>query len=117
MADGDGGTERRIQDAAAIASMAVQIGNLATAMIRVEAGQSMLLQRLEATEQRSHENCRTCTTWTRLSELEKKDAANAERLKKVDDHESRLRFLELRVVSAAGALSAAIWAFDRFVLK
>ena len=106
MADGDGGTERRIQDAAAIASMAVQIGNLAASMIRVEAGQSQLLQRLEAAEQRASDNCRTCSTWDRLRVLEDFRASAVEQLKAVDDHEQRLRWIEPRMAGAAALFSA-----------
>lgn len=95
------GSDRRIQDAAALATMSVQISNLAASMIRIEAGQSELLRRLEATEQRSADNCRTCTTWTRLSELEKFQAAAEEKLKAVGDHDQRLRFLEAKVAGVA----------------
>lgn len=98
----DDGTERRIQDAAALASMAVQIGNLAASMIRVEAGQAQLLQRLEAAEQRAADNCRTCSSWERLSVLEKFHAGAVEQLKPVEKHEERLRFLEVKVAGIAG---------------
>ena len=106
MADGDGGTERRIQDAAAIASMAVQIGNLAASMIRVEAGQSQLLQRLEAAEQRAADNCRNCSTWDRLRALEDFKAEMGERIKGVKDHEDRLRVIEPRMAVASFIFAA-----------
>jgi hypothetical protein len=102
----DDGTERRTKDAVAIATLSVQMSNLAAAMIRIEAGQSELLRRLEVTEHKSEENCRSCSTWTRLTILEQFKASAEERLKKVDDHETRLRWIEPRMAAAAALFSA-----------
>lgn len=111
--DETGNTDRRIQDATAIATLTVQMSNLAASMVRVEAGQSELLRRQEARD----EACRTCSSWQRIQVLETGAAANGVQLKKVDDHEQRLRFLELRVFGAAAGISVAIWLLDKFVLK
>lgn len=104
MADETG--ERRVSDAVAIATLSAQMTNMAAAMIRVEAGQSQLLQRLEAAEQRSAENCRTCTTWERLTVLERLTSLHEAKLDTIKDHETRLRVIEPRMAAAAALFSA-----------